>query len=101
MSRTMPTPFGIMLRQYRMSTGLTQEELAERAQVSTRAVSDLEREGSRIPRVYTVRQLSEALRLAGDDLATFLAAARVTGVSAAETDLVSPGITSAVLPLPV
>ena len=35
--------YGALLRQYRMSTGLSQEALAERAGLSTRAVNDLER----------------------------------------------------------
>ena len=36
------TGFGNLLRRYRVAAGLTQEELAERAGVSTRGISDLE-----------------------------------------------------------
>ena len=35
--------FGELLRRYRVAAGLTQEALAERAGISTRGVSDLER----------------------------------------------------------
>ena len=38
-----PTTFGARLKRYRMTAELTQEALAERANLSTRAVSDLER----------------------------------------------------------
>ena len=37
------TGFGELLRHYRIAAGLTREELAERAGVSTRGNSDLER----------------------------------------------------------
>jgi transcriptional regulator with XRE-family HTH domain len=37
-----PTTFGALLKRSRMAAGLTQEALAERANLSTRAVSDLE-----------------------------------------------------------
>jgi tetratricopeptide (TPR) repeat protein/transcriptional regulator with XRE-family HTH domain len=71
-----PSPFGVSLRQHRVDAGLTQEELAERALLSTRAISDLERGVNRSARIYTVRQLAEALGLIGEGLATFLAMAR-------------------------
>ena len=35
--------FGDLLRGYRVAAGVTQEELAERAGLSVRAISDLER----------------------------------------------------------
>lgn len=44
--------FGSLLRQYRMASGLTQEALADRANLSSRAISDLERGINRVPR-YT------------------------------------------------
>jgi tetratricopeptide (TPR) repeat protein/transcriptional regulator with XRE-family HTH domain len=71
-----PSPFGLLLRQHRIDAGLTQEELAERARLSTRAISDLERGVNRTARIHTVRQLSAALELADESLSTFLAAAR-------------------------
>jgi transcriptional regulator with XRE-family HTH domain len=57
--------FGEVLRHYRGAADLTQAELAERAGLSTRAVSDLERGvKSRLHRDI-VRLLAEALGLAG------------------------------------
>ena len=53
--------FAVLLRRYR--AGLTQEELAERAGLSVRAVSDLERGVRRAPYKETVRLLAEALGL--------------------------------------
>ena len=44
-----PSVLGEQLRRYRVAAGLAQEELAERAGVSARAVSDLERGSSRRP----------------------------------------------------
>ena len=46
------TEFGDLLRRYRTAAGLTQEELAERAGLSTRGISDLER-GARSCRAKT------------------------------------------------
>ena len=57
--------FGEVLRQLRLEAGLTQEELAERAGLSTRGLSDLERGLRRTPRLGTVRLLADALRLPG------------------------------------
>src|SRR5919205_2243431 len=59
--------FGEVLRQLRLEAGLTQEELAERAGLSTRGLSDLERGLRRTPRLGTVRLLADALGLAGPD----------------------------------
>ena len=74
---TTPVPaFGDLLRRYRRAAGLTQEALAERAQVSARAVSDLERGISHAPRRDTLPLLVAALQLAGEDRAAFLHAAR-------------------------
>lgn len=55
--------FGSLLRQYRTTAGLTQEELAERAGMSGRAISDLERGARTRPWRDTVALLAEALRL--------------------------------------
>ncbi len=71
-----PTEFGALLRRHRIDAGLTQEELAERAQLSARVISDLERGVNRIPRVYTLRQLADALQLSSSDRAAFTAIAR-------------------------
>jgi transcriptional regulator with XRE-family HTH domain len=56
----MPAPvvsapsFAEALRQQRLARGLTQEELAQRARLSVRAISDLER-GLKQPRPSTAR----------------------------------------------
>jgi predicted ATPase/transcriptional regulator with XRE-family HTH domain len=68
--------FGTQLRRHRAAAGLTQEELAERAGLSARAISDLERGLSRAPQRYTLDRLAAALGLAHPDLAAFFAAAR-------------------------
>lgn len=61
--------FSALLKRLRLAAGLTQEALAERAGVSPRAVSDLERDPRRIPRLDTVRLLADALALADADRA--------------------------------
>ena len=68
--------FGGLLRQLRDRAGLTQEELAEAAGLSQRAVSDLERGINRTARKDTARLLASALGLAGPQRALFEAAAR-------------------------
>ena len=68
--------FGGLLRRLRDDAGLTQDELAEAAQVSQRAVSDLERGINRTARKDTAVLLAEALNLAEPVRALFVAAAR-------------------------
>ena len=58
-----PEPFGALLRRRRLAAGLTQEGLAERAGLSARGVSDLERGARRAPQRETVRRLARALGL--------------------------------------
>jgi transcriptional regulator with XRE-family HTH domain len=53
--------FGDRLRDHRRAAGLTQEELAERAGVSPRSISELERGGPHVPRRDTVALLLRAL----------------------------------------
>jgi transcriptional regulator with XRE-family HTH domain len=60
------SPFAQLLRHHRLVRGLTQEELAERAGLSARAISDLERGLKRAPRASTVRLLADALALNPD-----------------------------------
>jgi transcriptional regulator with XRE-family HTH domain len=59
--------FGALLSRYRLAAGLTQQELANRAELSVRGISDLERGVKTRPRAYTVRHLAEALTLADGD----------------------------------
>ncbi len=71
-----PTTFGALLKRYRMAAGLTQEALAERANLSTRAVSDLERGLSQAPRYDTLDLLTRAMHLEAEPRAALFAAAR-------------------------
>jgi predicted ATPase/transcriptional regulator with XRE-family HTH domain len=59
------TSFGELLRDHRRAAGLTQEELAERAGVSPRSISEMERGGAQVPRRDTVGRLARALGLTG------------------------------------
>jgi predicted ATPase/DNA-binding XRE family transcriptional regulator len=77
------TGFGELLRRYRIAAGLTQEELAERAGVSTRGISDLERGARGLPRKDTLQMLLQALDLSPEDRAALVAAARPSPASAA------------------
>jgi non-specific serine/threonine protein kinase len=69
-------PFATVLRAYRLAAGLTQEALAERAGLSVRAVSDLERGRRRLPHPHTVRALARALRLPAAERARLETAGR-------------------------
>ena len=75
--------FGGLLRRLRDEAGLTQEELAEAAGVSQRAVSDLERGINRTARKDTALLLAGALGLDGQSRDLFIAAARGRGPVAA------------------
>src|SRR5579859_7708461 len=65
-----------MLRQLRAAAGLTQEELAEAAELNPRTISDLERGLATTPHKDTVRLLAGALQLGGSARVEFEAAAR-------------------------
>jgi tetratricopeptide (TPR) repeat protein/transcriptional regulator with XRE-family HTH domain len=56
---------GTVLRQYRVAAGLTQEELAERAGLSVRALRDMERGHTRRPYRHSLRLVADALKLTG------------------------------------
>ncbi|MGI8689420.1 MAG: ATP-binding protein, partial [Thermomicrobiales bacterium] len=60
---------GDILRELRRAAGFTQEELAARAGVSNRAISDIERAIIRRPRRETLRLLADALGLSAADRA--------------------------------
>jgi transcriptional regulator with XRE-family HTH domain len=70
------TPFGALLKRYRVAAGLSQEALAERARLSTRGISDLERGRHRLPYRDTVARLAEALGLDGAERAALEAMGR-------------------------
>jgi transcriptional regulator with XRE-family HTH domain len=82
-------PFATLLKRYRLAAGLTQEELAEQARVSARAISALERGVNRRPHRDTLRLLADALGLTGEERAGFEAAAR-SRTSAAWADGATP-----------
>jgi transcriptional regulator with XRE-family HTH domain len=68
--------FGDLLRRYRLGAGLTQEALAERAGISVRGLSDLERGARRAPRRDTLLRLTEALDLSEQERTVFQAISR-------------------------
>jgi transcriptional regulator with XRE-family HTH domain/tetratricopeptide (TPR) repeat protein len=75
MSASQVPTFAETLRRLRLAAGLTQEELAEKAQLSARAVSDLERGERTRPRKETVKLLADALNLSAHDRGLLTAAA--------------------------
>lgn len=85
-----------MLKRLRDAAGLTQEELAQRAGLTAKAVSALERGERRRPYPHTVRSLSDALGLGEGERASLAAA--VPGRS--ETARAPASGVRAVLPAP-
>ncbi len=68
--------FADLLRRRRIAAGLTQEALAERARLSARAISDLERGLHRHPHRDTVQLIADALKLPAAERDELLDAAR-------------------------
>jgi transcriptional regulator with XRE-family HTH domain len=68
--------FGELLRRHRLAAALSQEEMAARAGLSVRGISDLERGARQAPRLDTVRRLAEALALTPENRHVLLTAAR-------------------------
>jgi predicted ATPase/transcriptional regulator with XRE-family HTH domain len=71
-----PTSLSLLLKRYRLAAGLSQEALAQRADLSVRAISDLERGLHRAPHAATLDLLATALALAPQQRMLLLAAAR-------------------------
>ncbi len=97
------TSFAALLRRHRLAAGLTHEQLAERAQLSARAISDLERGVSRRPHHDTVALLATALRLQPRQRALLEMAARAApgaAVGAGASDR-GPGTAAHGLPAPL
>ena len=82
--------FRVLLKRLRLAAGLTQELLAEKAGLSARAVSDLERDPNRIPRLQNVRLLADALNLEASDRAQLMAAASPRHIPSYVADLPRP-----------
>jgi tetratricopeptide (TPR) repeat protein/transcriptional regulator with XRE-family HTH domain len=89
--------FAALLRTLRTGTQLTQEELARAANLSIRAISDLERGVATTPHRDTVRLLADALHLIGPPRAEFESAARGT---AAPDHALAPTAAAATRTLP-
>lgn len=68
--------FGGLLRAHRRRRGMTQQQMADLATLSVRAIRDLESGRARRPRQETVRLLADVLRLTGTTREAFDAAAR-------------------------
>jgi predicted ATPase/transcriptional regulator with XRE-family HTH domain len=68
--------FSSLLRRLRSAASLSQEDLAERAGLSKRGISDLERGARLAPRPETVRMLADALELGDAERQALIAAAR-------------------------
>ncbi len=78
--------FARLLRQYRRAAGLTQRDLALRAALGERTVSDLERGVAAAPYDDTVRRLASALELTATQSSELRVAARpLSGTGAAAT----------------
>jgi len=75
--------FGRLLRAFRMSAGLTQEALAERAGLSRRGIADLERGARLSPHQHTIDKRAESLGLERQAYAALAAASRRRGWGAA------------------
>jgi predicted ATPase/DNA-binding CsgD family transcriptional regulator/transcriptional regulator with XRE-family HTH domain len=84
--------FGVLLRRHRTAAALSQEELAERAGVSRRAVADLERGAHHSPHPATVRQLADALKLNEADRAALIAAGHRGERTPPRSDVSSQGV---------
>lgn len=83
------------MRRLREAAGLTQENLAVRASLSAKGISDLERGARRRPHPHTVRVLADALELSEDERASLLAAVPKRGeagddVPTARSELLLP-----------
>src|SRR5437660_451021 len=91
MRTTTPAVFGRLLRHYRHAAGLTQQDLAERAGLASRAISDLERGARNRPYRDTVIRLADALGVpepVRDEL--FAAARRVVSSPTADPSSDAP-----------
>ncbi|MDQ3926428.1 MAG: helix-turn-helix domain-containing protein [Actinomycetota bacterium] len=97
MTRGQGTPFGAHLRQLREAAGLTQEELAARAGMSAKGISDLERGARQRPYPHTVRSLADALGLSVGERAALFAAVPRRGGGAPALPTATP---SSALPVP-
>jgi predicted ATPase/transcriptional regulator with XRE-family HTH domain/Tfp pilus assembly protein PilF len=87
--------FGELLRRYRQAAFLSQEELAERAQLSVTAIQALERGRRTTPRTSTLALLASALGLSSQQRSEFIA---VVGAARQST---AASLSNAPLPVPL
>ena len=100
-------PFGDRLRRLREEAGLTQEELASRAGLTARGISDLERGVRKRPYPHTVTSLADALGLSEEERADLAAAVpprsrekpRPSQKASRDLDVPAPGLPSPATPL--
>jgi branched-chain amino acid transport system substrate-binding protein len=85
MASAPPPTFGQLLKRYRTTAGLTQEALAERAGLSARGISDMERGLRHVPYRDTISRLAQALQLSAAERAQFEAAARRRSATSGRT----------------
>jgi transcriptional regulator with XRE-family HTH domain len=100
-TRGQDTPFGMHLRRLREAAGLTQEELAQKAGLTARGISDLERGARNRPYPHTVRSLAAALELPEDERAALFAAVPKRGgtTNEEEVDALAPTLPAPFTPL--
>src|SRR5688500_7339688 len=94
-------PFGERLRNLREAAGLTQEELAQRAGLTAKAVSALERGERKRPYPHTVRSLADALGLAEEERTTLAASVPKRGAENATPEEERAGSVSAIPAAPL
>jgi predicted ATPase/DNA-binding XRE family transcriptional regulator len=97
-----PSDFAHTIRTMRLRAGLSQEELAERAGVSARAISDMERGLRKNPRPETLRLLAEALGLDTEDRTTFFVTAHLApgdSPRSSQREVLGAGEMSTAIPL--
>jgi transcriptional regulator with XRE-family HTH domain len=76
-----PGRLGPLLRAHRVAAGLTQDQLASHAGVSTGALRDIEQGRTLRPRAASVSQLAEALQLSGRQREELAASAAGPGIA--------------------
>src|SRR5262249_1002544 len=76
MASIRPLSFAELLRRYRVSAGLTQEDLAEKAGLSKRGIGALETGERSAPQQATLKRLANALALSDTQRSQFEAVAR-------------------------
>jgi transcriptional regulator with XRE-family HTH domain/tetratricopeptide (TPR) repeat protein len=102
MTTAQPLSFGQRLRRHRLAAGLSQEALAERAGLSARAISDLERGIHRAPYLDTITLLADALGLPDEEHAALArAAGRHRALAADSSGRGTPAARATVSPPPL